>query len=215
MTVPVQRITSQSTNVVTGPNRGAAVASLTSGNPPNAVNVTNAWPGWPNLKQYTNGNPTAFVGTPDPQQIWTANTFDPGQGRGFATRSVDIPLTPGAQDEFIIMMTVFADNAHFARIDATTSTFGAIQISNIAQDLFDGSMDPNSSLTTDTVAPYNWQSVRHYSVLATTNPLAEQESIVFIFSFEVMNYVNSGGPNPAGISFIIDIYHNVLPGPTI
>jgi len=209
---PLQRIVSSTGNVVTAANRAAAVTSLLAGGAPNAVNVGNAPLIWPQISKFDNDNNAAFNSQPNPQFLWTQPVPLPGETKGFAARSSNIPLSAGVFGEFVIAMAVFADNAVTARIQAS-SDLSVIIIpgpSNLNVDLNAGSLNPNTGIFPDNHFPYNWQNVRFYTIPVSFGVLNANLNLSFVFSFEVANYVNNGATNTAGLAFVADIYQSIL-----
>jgi hypothetical protein len=119
-------------------------------------------------------------------------------------------LTVGVVNSFVITLAVFADNAHVAHIDAVDAlSLATIPTTNLGVDLTDGSLDPSTSLT-EISPPYNWQGVRYYSIPVTFGLVAEAVDVTFVFSFEVVNYVNNGPVNTAGLAFVAHIYQALI-----
>jgi hypothetical protein len=208
--IPIQRITSSTGNVVSAADRPTAVANLLGGAAANVVNVGNPDEVWPVLLKYNNDNST-FGSSADPQFVWTQSTFIPGESHGFAAQSAAIPLTVGVVNSFVLTLAVFADNAQVAHIDAVNAlTLAIIPTTNLGVDLTDGSLNPSTSLT-EISPPYNWQGVRYYTIPVTFGLVAAALDVRFVFSFEVVNYDNNGGPfNPAGLAFVADIYQALV-----
>lgn len=208
--VPIQRLTSSTANVVSAPDRVTAVNSLLAGAAPNVVNVGNAPTIWPQLAKFDNDN-TVFAAAPNPQFVWTQPAFIPGETHGFASASVTIPLQIGVVNDFLIALTVFADNAVTARIQAFSSLgINLFPVPGLDVDLIAGSLDPTTGLTTDVANPYNWQNVRFYSIPASLGLININIGVRFVFSFQVTNYFTTGAINTAGLAFAADIYQNVL-----
>jgi len=210
---PIQRIVSSTGNVVTGANRVAAVTSLLAGGAANAVNVGNAPLIWPQISKFDNDNNTAFNSQPNPQFLWTQPVPLPGETKGFAARSSNIPLSLGAFGEFVIAMAVFADNAVTARIQAVNQAgivILPVPVTGLDVDLNAGSLNPNTGIFPDNHFPYNWQNVRFYTIPVSFGLLSAALNLSFVFSFEVANYVNNGATNTAGLAFVADIYQSVL-----
>lgn len=208
--IPIQRLTSSTTNVVSAPDRVTAVNSLLAGAAPNVVNVGNAPTIWPQLAKFDNDN-TTFAAAPNPQFVWTQPTFIPGETHGFAAVSVTIPLTIGVINEFLIALTVFADNAVTARIQAFSSLgIDLFPVPGLDVDLNAGSLNPVTGVTTDVANPYNWQNVRFYSIPASLGLITLNLGVRIVISFQVTNYLTNGAINTAGLAFAADIYHNPL-----
>lgn len=208
--IPIQRIVSSTTNVVTAPTSATAATLALAGAAPNVVNVGNAPRIWPQIAKFDNDN-GPFAAVPNPQFIWSQATFVPGETHGFATVSAAIPLTIGVAADFVIAMAVFADNAVVAQIQA----FSPLQISlfpvpGLNVPLIGGSLDPTTGLTTDVANPYNWQNVRFYTIPASLGLISLALSVQFVFQFQVTNYFTTGAVNTAGLSFIADIYQSLL-----
>lgn len=207
---PIQRITSSTANVVTAPTNIAAAALALSGAAPNVVNVGNAPKIWPQLQKFDNDN-TLFAAVPNPQFVWSQPTFIPGETHGFATVSATIPLTVGIVNDFLITLTLFADNASTATIQAFSPlTVSFFPVPGLGFTLTDGSLDPNTGLTTDVANPYNWQNVRFYSIPASLGLITVALNVQFVFSFQVTNYFTNGAINTAGLAFAADIYQSGL-----
>ncbi|TBL68553.1 hypothetical protein [Paenibacillus thalictri] len=206
--IPIQRITSRTTNVVGAANRATAIASVLANQPGNTVNVSGAYPNWPSLTPYTNDNNTSFSGITPPQTIWTVNPPLPGTTQGFAVRSVSIPLSVSLLGaDFVFNVAVFADNAHNLQIQAYNAvSLELFTMSNLNVILNDGSLALDSSFTTDSTKPYNWQQVRYYTITGSTGAIAVALGVFFVISFEVANYDTNKGLNTAGLSFVTDIY---------
>ncbi|NMM51818.1 hypothetical protein [Paenibacillus aquistagni] len=208
--VPIQRLTSLTTNVVAADTRAGAVTALLAGSAPNVVNVGNAPTIWPQPSKFDNDN-TVLAAAPDPQFVWTQNAFIPGETHGFAAASVTIPLTIGVVNDFLIALTVFADNAVTARIQAFSPlSLSLFPVPGLDVDLQAGSLNPITGITTDVANPYNWQKTRFYSIPASLGLISVALSVTFVFSFQVTNYLTNGAINTAGLSFAADIYQNTL-----
>lgn len=208
--VPIQRLTSQTTNVVAANTRADAVNFLLSGGAPNVVNVGNAPAIWPQPSKFDNDN-TVLAAAPNPQFLWTQNAFIPGETHGFASVSTTIPLSVGVANDFLIALTVFADNAVTARIQAVSSLgINLFPVPGLDVDLVAGSLDPTTGVTTDTQFPYNWQKTRFYSIPASLGILSIAIGVRFVFSFQVTNYLTNGPINTAGLLFAADIYQQTL-----
>ncbi|WP_195576041.1 hypothetical protein [Paenibacillus sp. 1001270B_150601_E10] len=209
--IPIQRLTSQATNVVAANTRIDAVNFLLSGGAPNVVNVGNAPAIWPQPSKFDNDNNAVLAAAPNPQFVWTQNAFFPGETHGFASVSATFPLTIGVANDFLIALTVFADNAVTARIQAVSSLgINLFPVPGLDVDLNAGSLDPTTGITTDTQFPYNWQKTRFYSIPASLGLVSIAIGVRFVFSFQVTNYLNNGPINTAGLAFAADIYQNVL-----
>ncbi|MDK8181205.1 hypothetical protein [Paenibacillus sp. UMB4589-SE434] len=208
--VPIQRLTSLTTNVVSAADGAAAFALALSGAAPNVVNVGNAPGIWPELRKFDNDN-TVFAAAPDPQAVWSQAAFIPGETHGFAAASLTIPLTVGIINDFLIALTVFSDNAVIANIQAFSPLgISLFPVPGLGVNLTAGSLDPNTGLTTDIAPPYNWQKVRFYSIPASLGLISVALSVRFIFTFQVTNYFTTGAVNTAGLSFAADIYQSSL-----
>ncbi|OBY81177.1 hypothetical protein BBG47_02595 [Paenibacillus sp. KS1] len=208
--IPIQRIVSSTSNVVTAATSATAATLAIAGAAPNVVNVGNAPKIWPQIAKFDNDN-GPFAAVPNPQFIWSQATFVPGETHGFATVSAAIPLTIGIAADFVIAMAVFADNA----VTATIQAFSPLQISlfpvpGLNVPLTAGSLDPTTGLTTDVANPYNWQNVRFYTIPASLGLISIALSVQFVFQFQVTNYFTTGAVNTAGLSFIADIYQSLL-----
>ncbi|MBG9736806.1 hypothetical protein [Paenibacillus alvei] len=204
--IPIQRLSSSTANVVSAPDRATAAALALAGAPGNVVNVGNAPLIWPELRKFDNDN-TIFAAVPDPQAVWPTPVFTPGESFGFAAVSITIPLSIGIFNDFLIALTVFADNAVTARIQAV-STLGIslFPVPGLDVDLTAGSLNPVTGITTDVANPYNWQKVRFYSIPASLGLINISLGVRFVFSFQVTNYLTNGAINTAGLSFNADIY---------
>ncbi|WP_019421441.1 hypothetical protein [Paenibacillus sp. OSY-SE] len=204
--IPIQRLTSSTANVVSAADKATAASLALAGAAPNVVNVGNAPLIWPQLRKFDNDN-TGFAGVADPQAVWTQSTFIPGETHGFAAVSVTVPLTVGILNNFVIALTVFADNAVTARIQAV-STLGVslFPVPGLDVDLNAGSLNPVTGITTDVANPYNWQNVRFYSIPASLGLISVAIGVRFVFSFQVTNYLTNGAINTAGLAFSADIY---------
>ncbi|OPA80180.1 hypothetical protein BVG16_05390 [Paenibacillus selenitireducens] len=208
--IPIQRLTSSTSNVVAAGSKAAAVTALLGGAAPNSVNVGNAPLIWPQLAKFDNDN-TTFAGAANPQFLWSKPVPIPGEIQGFAASSVTIPLSVGVLNSFVIALTVFADNAVTANIQAIDALgLTIVPFTNLNVDLMAGSLNPLSGISPDNKNPYNWQNVRFYSVPATSGLISVALDVKFIFSFEVANYVNNGAINTAGLAFAADIYQSTL-----
>ncbi|MBN3523163.1 hypothetical protein [Paenibacillus apiarius] len=208
--IPIQRLTSTTANVVSADTRANAAILALSGAAPNVVNVGNAPLIWPEIRKFDNDN-TIFSLAPDPQAVWTQPTFIPGETHGFAAVSITVPLTIGIVNDFLIALTVFADNAVTARIQAVSSLgISLFPVPGLDVDLNAGSLDPTTGVTTDVANPYNWQRVRFYSIPASLGLINISIGVRFVFSFQVTNYLTNGAINTAGLAFAADIYQNTL-----
>lgn len=208
--VPIQRLVSSTTNVVAAADSATAVNLALTGAAPNVVDVGNAPRVWPQLAKFDNDN-TLFGTAPNPQFVWSQPTFVPGETHGFAVVSAIIPLQVGIINDFIISLTVFADNAVTASIQAYSPlTISFFPVPGLDVPLTAGSQDPITGLTTDVVNPYNWQNVRFYSIPASLGLISVALSVQFVFSFQVTNYFTIGDVNPAGLAFAADIYQSLL-----
>lgn len=207
-------------------NTGAqAVANLLAGAIPNTVNVGNAPLIWPSLNKYVNDNNSAipvstgvnipFNAVPDPQFLWSELAPTPGEMRGFATISNPVALEVGQDNNFVIYLSAFADNAQTAMITVVdAATHAVIPTATTGVTLIDGSLDPATGATTDVANPYNWQKIRTYSTPIALGVIGAAQSVKFVISFDVTNYVDHGGINTAGIAFFADIYQlSFLVGP--
>jgi len=185
-------------------NRNTAVLGAISGAGQLATEEPQSFMWWPNLQKFVNDS-TPFGQTANPVYIWERVTSD-GQSLGFAIASNPFTITATSQLE--IHLTAFADNALEAQLDLLdTATNTIVSTPPLGVLLTDGSMNPNTGVTVETSPPYNWQSIRYYSVATSPIPAGSYRVIV---SFQVMNYNNfSGHPNPAGLSFVADIYQAV------
>jgi hypothetical protein len=209
--VPIQRIVSTTSNTIGAANRAAAVTSALNGDAGNTVDVSNTFAYWPLINKYDDDNNPSFGPSPNPQAVWTQIPPVSGESHGFAVVSNVIPLSVGVANDFLIALTAFADNAHTLQIDAYNAvTLGLISSTTLGVPLSAGSLDPNSSNTTDTTTPYNWQRVRHYSILASLGLIAVAINVRFVISLEAVNYDSSFADNPAGVSFMADIYQDTL-----
>ena len=121
--------------------------------------------------------------------------FSGGVGSAESSVSLDVSLT------------VFADNAHVARLDVyDLSGQNPAFITTLTPPvLTDGSMDANTGLVE--ILPYNWQSIRIYNI--SSDPLPAGGIYGILASFTVVNYF---GPNPpftpgnlAGLMFYANI----------
>ncbi|MCG7409475.1 hypothetical protein MH117_18870 [Paenibacillus sp. ACRRX] len=215
-----QRLTSQTTNTVVAASQVQAITSLLAGSAPNAVNVGNAPLIWPSLNKYINDNNDApaftiipeqpFSSVPEPQFLWNSLTPIPGESLGFATMTSPILIEANTQAEFVLFLAVFADNAHTARIDIVNAqTFAPIPSTDASVNLLDGSLDPVTSVTTDTSNPYNWQKIRYYSIPITLTAVPTDQLVRFVISFSVSNYLDNGSINTAGLAFVADFYQFV------
>ncbi|TKH45983.1 hypothetical protein C1I60_05995 [Paenibacillus terrae] len=195
---PVQRLCSNTTNVYVASDRDMAVAAANLGIGTLAVEVPQ-FPTWPSLKKFVNDNNPVFGDVPDAITIWSSTTA-PGQVLGFAAATNSFTLS--AEGQILINLTAFADNAMEAQIDlvdATTNTL--ISTPPLGFLLLDGSMDPTPVIL---VPPFNWQTIRCYSITTGLIPAGLYKVIV---SFTVVNYDQyMSFPNPAGLSFVADIY---------
>lgn len=208
--IPIQRLVSSTTNVVTAADGATAAALALSGAAPNVVNVGNAPKIWPQLEKFTNDN-TVFASVPNPEFVWSQPTFIPGETHGFAAVSVTIPLSVGIINDFLISLTVFADNAVTASILAFSPlAFSLFPVPGLGVPLTGGSLDPTTGLTTDVANPYNWQNVRFYSIPASLGLISVALSVKFVFAFQVTNYFTTGAVNTAGLAFAADIYQSTL-----
>jgi hypothetical protein len=208
---PIQRITSQTTNVVgVSGNRTDAITALTGGTLPNVISVGNTPLIWPELRKYDNDNST-FSTVPDPEFIWTTNP-QPGDVRAFAVSSEPIPVTIGVGQDFVINLAVFTDNAHNVQIDSLNAgSLVIVPTTNLGVTLTDGSMDVNTG-TTEIIPPFNWQFVRYYSIPVSLGAVFIGLNVQFVFSFEAVNYSDPAtlAENPAGLAFVADIYQSTL-----
>ncbi|NQX67017.1 right-handed parallel beta-helix repeat-containing protein [Paenibacillus alba] len=195
---PVQRLSSNPTNVYVASDRDMAVAAANLGIGTLAVEVPQ-FPIWPSLKKFVNDNNPVFGAVPDAITIWSSTTA-PGQVLGFAAATNSFTLA--AEGQVLINLTAFADNAMEAQIDlvdATTNTL--ISTPPLGILLLDGSMDPTPVILDP---PFNWQIIRCYSITTGLIPAGLYKVIV---SFTVVNYDQyMSFPDPAGLSFVADIY---------
>ncbi|MFB9279465.1 right-handed parallel beta-helix repeat-containing protein [Cohnella cellulosilytica] len=201
---PIQRLVSNPSSVYITTDRNSAVLVAISGIGQVATEQPQLYMWWPNLQKFANDN-SPFGGTPNPVYIWDNTTSD-GQTRGFAISSN--PFILDAASQLVINLNAFADNALEAQIDLVdAATNQIISAPPMGALLTDGSMNPNTGVTVETSPPYNWQSIRFYSVV--TAPILPG-SYKVIVSFQVVNYSNfSGYPNPAGLAFVADIYQAI------
>ena len=201
---PIQRLVSNPSTVYITADRNSAVLAAISGIGQIATEQPQLYMWWPNLQKFANDN-SPFGGTPNPVYIWDNTTSD-GQTRGFALSSNPFILDTSSQ--LVINLNAFADNALEAQIDLVdAATNQIISAPPLGALLTDGSMNPSTGVTVETSPPYNWQSIRFYSVV--TAPILPG-SYKVIVSFQVVNYSNfSGSPNPAGLAFVADIYQAI------
>lgn len=166
------------------------------------------FPLWPQLTPFTNDN-SALAGAA-PQTVWISPTAAQGQKIGFAQQSSSFSVGLGIVSDFVITLAVFSDNAVDARIQAFNTLGVVIPVqltaSNLNVLLTDGENSDPSSQNVVT-PPYNWQNVLYYTINATlpASTLAAL-GVMFIISFDILNYLTNGDTNPAGIAFVADIY---------
>ncbi|KJB84746.1 hypothetical protein AZ66_29055 [Paenibacillus sp. E194] len=167
----------------------------------NRATVISQYPVWPNIIKYSNDN----SGFAEPKYIWDSTTTD-NQVRAFAAFSGGIG---GGESSLTvdINLTVFADNAHVARLDVyDLSGQNPAFITTLTPPvLTDGSMDANTGLVE--ILPYNWQNIRIYNI--SSNPLPAGGIYGILASFTVVNYLGPKPPvtpgNPAGLMFYANI----------
>jgi hypothetical protein len=206
------RISSNTASVVAASTAQNAVDALLAGTPTGftVTTVTNPFPLWPQILRFNGDN----VGA-NPQTIWVSpGTATPGQSIGFAAAAPPILLTAGSiLNDLKVNMTVFADNAVEARIQAYTVVNlpllpTLIPTTNLNVPLTDGTItDPNAQNTP--TPPFGWQNVRYYSTEALPGAFVAL-GLQIVFSFQVLNYNDNGPANPAGLSFIADVYGDVI-----
>jgi parallel beta-helix repeat protein len=195
---PVQRLTSNTTNVYVAIDRDAAVAAAILGIGTLAVAVPPFFT-WPSINKFINDNNPVFGVVPDPIAVWNSTTA-PGQVFGYAAATNSFTLA--ADGQVLINLTAFADNAMEAQIDLVdASTNTVISTPPLGFLLLDGSMDPTPVILNP---PFNFQAIRFYSITTGVIPAGQYKVIV---SFTVVNYDQyMSFPDPAGLSFVADIY---------
>jgi hypothetical protein len=178
-----------------------AISLAVTNAPGNRATVISQYPVWPNIIKYSNDN----SGFPDPKYIWDSTTTD-NQVRAFAAFSGGV--SSGESSLTVdINLTVFADNAHVARLDVYDfSGQNPAFITTLTPPvLTDGSMDANTGLVE--ILPYNWQNIRIYN--KRSNPLPAGGLYAILASFTVTNYLGPNPPvtpgNPAGLMFYANI----------
>ncbi|CAH8708752.1 hypothetical protein M5W83_26070 [Paenibacillus thiaminolyticus] len=171
--------------------------------PDHKATVIPRFPAWPSITKYVNDN----GGFSDvvPEYIWDSTTTD-NQVRAFAALSGGV----GSQVSPVTMsvsLTVFADNAHIARIDVYdfSGSSPAFVETLTPPVLTDGSLDANTGLIE--TPPYNWQDIRIYN--KQSSPLPAGGIYGIIVSFTVVNYLGPTPPitpgNPAGLMFYANV----------
>ncbi|NEZ42776.1 hypothetical protein GQA12_14645 [Paenibacillus alvei] len=166
----------------------------------NKATVIPQYPVWPNIIKYNND-----IGFGDPKYIWDSTTTD-NQVRAFAALSQGF----GSGDSSVtadVSLTVFADNAHIARLDVyDLAGISPVFITTLTPPvLTDGSMDANTGLVE--ILPYNWQNIRYFHTRSNSLPPGGLYAI--LASFTVTNYLGPNPPvtpgNPAGLLFFANI----------
>ncbi|MGG4395558.1 hypothetical protein ABEX25_14755 [Paenibacillus thiaminolyticus] len=120
--------------------------------PDHKATVIPRFPAWPSITKYVNDN--GRFADVVPEYIWDSTTTD-NQVRAFAALSGGV----GSQVSPVTMsvsLTVFADNAHIARIDVYdfSGSSPAFVETLTPPVLTDGSLDANTGLIE--TPPYNW-----------------------------------------------------------
>lgn len=196
--LPVQRAASNSTTTFTDTTKLGAVTAAVTGIGTLATAISNVPNIWPQYEDYIAPNNASLFGTP--QIIWDGFSFPAGVTRYF---SQAIPID--SLQDHVVVSSVFADNAHILYIEEYDPT-GTILVQSITPEdgLNDGSMNPTAGVTTDTVAPYNWQTLRQYSKIFT--PVSVDNFIVL--TIQVLNYNPNSPANVAGVAFVADFYQS-------
>lgn len=181
----------------------AAIALAVSSGPTDKATVIPRYPLWSSLTKYANDN--GPFPTQVPQYIWDSTTTD-GQVRAFAARS-EMFFSGGDPVAISVCLTVFADNAHIARIDIYDFNVpSATLVETLTPPiLVDGSMDANAGLTE--VIPYNWQDLRVYS--AQSSVLPGDGVYAVVVSFTVVNYLGFQPPMSPGNPAVLMFYSNI------
>lgn len=167
--------------------------------PGNRATVIPRYPVWPSITKYVNDN--SVFNNVFPEYIWDSTTMD-NQVRAFAARGGAV----GTESETItlsVSLTVFADNAHIARVDVYDfNGIVPVFVETITPPvLVDGSLDANTGLIE--TLPLNWQNIRIYNNQSSALPGDGLYGI--IVSFTAVNYLGPFPPvtpgNPAGLMF--------------
>ncbi|EPY11406.1 MULTISPECIES: hypothetical protein [unclassified Paenibacillus] len=196
-----QTVVASNANTYVAPDQLTAINLAVTGAAGNRATVISQYPVWPNITKYSND--TSGFGTPE--YIWDSTTTD-NQVRAFAAFSggVGSEVSSVSLD---VSLTVFADNAHVARLDVyDLSGQNPAFITTLTPPvLTDGSMDANTGLVE--ILPYNWQNIRIYNI--SSNPLPAGGIYGILASFTVVNYLGPNPPvtpgNPAGLMFYANI----------
>lgn len=161
---------------------------------------------WDRIAPYTNSaefdDLTIPPGLTTPQFVWDVVTLD-GETRFFAAAA---EITPDFDlSGLFIRTTTFADNGHDyqASIYSTNKT-----LMTQGQVLFDGdTTTPSLGLTEQ--PPFNWQTLRSNTEVLSA-ALTSGTLYYLVVSYRVTNYLQKAGlPNPAGLSFIVDVWNSV------
>lgn len=185
------------------PDQPTAINLAVTGAIGNRATVISRYPVWPNITKYSNDN-SPFINV-TPKYIWDSTTTD-NQVRGFAAFSGGVGSEVNALT-LDVSLTVFADNAHFARLDVyNVAGDSPVYITTLTPPvLTDGNMDPITGLVE--IVPYNWQNIRIYNM--TSPPLPAGGIYAILASFTVTNYFGFNPPitpgNPAGLMFYANI----------
>lgn len=198
-----QTFVASSGNTYIAADQLTAINLAVTGAAGHRATVISQYPVWPNITKYNNDD--TLFGNETPEYIWDSTTTD-NQVRAFAAFSGGVgnplPLT------LDVSLTVFADNAHVARLDVYDFQSGSpVYVTTLTPAvLTDGSMDANTGLVE--IIPYNWQNIYIYRI--ASNPLPPLGIYVILASFTVTNYLGPNPPvtpgNPAGIMFYGSIH---------
>lgn len=130
-----------------------------------SINIISQYPVWPNITKYSNDN--GIFANITLEYIWDSTTTD-NQVRAFAAFSGGVG-SEASSVSLDVSLTVFADNAHVARLDVydLSGQNPAFNTTLTPPVLTDGSMDANTGLVE--ILPYNWQNIRIYNI--SSDPL--------------------------------------------
>lgn len=194
LTEITREASSSSTTVVAMTKTAAKDAAL--GITPSifAQNIGNLPLVWPELMDYS---PTNATLTGNPEIIWEDSSAAPGELRFFAQAFEVEDISA-----HIMVSSVFADNAHRLYVEEYDALGNLVQEISPVGGLVDGPMVP----TTVETAPYNWQKLRLYSKVFYPSGVGN----FVVITVEALNYNSDGPINPAGVSFVADVYRASL-----
>ncbi|RAP74334.1 hypothetical protein [Paenibacillus montanisoli] len=200
------RIISSNSTTFVATDRATAIANARANSGTLATDVGRVAAQWPRLLPYANDNSGSFTKAP-PSYVWGSSTTTP-QLLFFAVSPSVFGLN--TDNQVVLNLTVFCDNAHDVQIDLFDNTSGDLFTSlTPAGNLTDGLLDPNTGVVDD--VPFNWLNVRYYSQFSTSVPASRNgHTFQLVVSFAAVNYsISPPSFNPAALAFAIDVYLSI------